>query len=701
MLPNLSSLSICSTADPVGHAPKIAALADVSDLTDPTDAPEESKAGRTEGGGSGGGGSPPVEYDSLTSVFDRLVLGNRAEYAVDLPTDAPAKIEALQAYVLSLCASGKEYNRFCRYQLPTYLKPEVRRIQRDVLPRLRAAAEAKLNTEDDWMIDDMHGPFSEAERQLFIALGPSQSGGVDREKISKTLRDLEEWDVWDVLSRRNGMPELKDLGLLENATVATDLDGRTYYNIQLDTRLYESVTRVYVPNNAVMTMLAHIWGVETWATRHMVVFQPVEMYTTVFNVMGGGQQEVSLVIGPNEAWHGANCCLEPSKPIDLTLLEPYWTLNLCKSRNPKSTRRGSSRVLTRFGSNCLLCRAGPVEAMDVSRVTHMSYDVLPIGANWKLTNNAEFNLPIGAWNVSRVTTMEGMFIRATTFNQPIGAWKMSNVKSVKGMFGNATSFNQPIGGWDVGEVENMAHMFMSAQAFNQPIGGWDVSKVKTMRSMFRGALAFNQPIGGWDVSNVTNMREMFDNAASFNQPIGGWDVSEVTDMSNLFRDALAFNQPIGAWKTSNVTTVRGMFDNAASFNQPIGRWDVSNVKTMRDMFTGALAFNQPIGGWKVSKVKNMLRMFKNALAFDQPIGGWDVSKVTNMSEMFCNTEAFNQPIGGWDVSNVTAMVQMFMGAKAFNQPIGEWDVNIVTDMSEMFYNAEAFNQPELSFLFSP
>jgi surface protein len=672
MLPNLSSLSICSTADPVGHAPKIAALADVSDLTDPTDAPGESKAGRTEGGGSGGGVSPPVEYDSLTSVFDRLVLGNRAEYAVDLPTDAPAKIEALQAYVLSLCASGKEYNRFCRYQLPTYLKPEVRRIQRDVLPRLRAAAEAKLNTEDDWMIDDMHGPFSEAERQSFIALGPSQSGGVDREKIPKTLRDLEEWDVWDVLSRRNGMPELKDLGLLENATVATDLDGRTYYNIQLDTRLYESVTRVYVPNNAVMTMLAHIWGVETWATRHMVVFQPVEMYTTVFNVMGGGQQEVSLVIGPNEAWHG------------------------------------------------------PVEAMDVSHVTHMNYDVLPIGVNWKLTNNAEFNLPIGAWNVSRVTTMEGMFILATTFNQPIGAWKMSNVKSVKGMFGNATSFNQPIGGWDVGEVENMAHMFTSAQAFNQPIGGWDVgevenmahmftsaqafnqpiggwdvSKVKTMRSMFRGALAFNQPIGAWKTSNVTTVRGMFDNAASFNQPIGDWNVSEVTDMSNLFRGALAFNQPIGAWKTSNVTTVRGMFNNAASFNQPIGDWNVSEVTDMSNLFRGALAFNQPIGGWKVSKVKNMLRMFRNALAFDQPIGGWDVSKVTNMSEMFYNTEAFNQPIGGWDVSNVTAMVQMFMGAKAFNQPIGEWDASIVTDMSEMFYNAEAFNQPELSLLFSP
>lgn len=41
-----------------------------------------------------------------------------------------------------------------------------------------------------------------------------------------------------------------------------------------------------------------------------------------------------------------------------SLLKPYRTLNLCKSRNPKFTRGGSSRVLTRFDSKCLLCRAG-------------------------------------------------------------------------------------------------------------------------------------------------------------------------------------------------------------------------------------------------------------------------------------------------------------------------------------------------------
>ena len=55
-------------------------------------------------------------------------------------------------------------------------------------------------------------------------------------------------------------------------------------------------------------------------------------------------------------FHGANCCLEPSK--------------FC---NPKSTRDGSSRVLTRFGSKCLLCRAGTNQRNIASIITNMGY----------------------------------------------------------------------------------------------------------------------------------------------------------------------------------------------------------------------------------------------------------------------------------------------------------------------------------------
>ena len=53
----------------------------------------------------------------------------------------------------------------------------------------------------------------------------------------------------------------------------------------------------------------------------------------------------------------------------------------------------------------------------------------------------------------------------------------SMVTDMSDLFRNA-DFNQPIGNWDVSEVTNMRSMF-SKSNFNQPIGDWDVSKVPT------------------------------------------------------------------------------------------------------------------------------------------------------------------------------------------------------------------------------
>ncbi len=226
---------------------------------------------------------------------------------------------------------------------------------------------------------------------------------------------------------------------------------------------------------------------------------------------------------------------------------------------------------------------------------------------------------------------------------------LSKVKSMHGMFMMASSFNQPLENWDVSNVSDMAFMFDEAVSFNQPLEKWDVSNVTNMHFMFKSAVAFNQPLAKWNVSNVKDMSQMFGFAASFNQPLNDWNVSGVNDMSGMFGAATAFNQPLDKWDVSNVTTMKGMFVGAASFNQPLNSWDVSNVTSMEGMFAQASRFNQPLDKWNVSNVKRMSVMFAKAESFDQPLDSWDVSNVVDMELMFENASSFSHYPQKWGV----------------------------------------------------
>jgi surface protein len=152
--------------------------------------------------------------------------------------------------------------------------------------------------------------------------------------------------------------------------------------------------------------------------------------------------------------------------------------------------------------------------------------------------------------MSGVTEMTGMFGYAVAFNngynpgEPSGLLfsdgkaPTSKIKKLSGLFNNAFVFNGNISNWDVSAVTDMSFMFLRAKAFNNgyapnekyilfpnypPSNG----KLSTTYITFGEATAFNGNVSNWDMSAVTNMSFMFENAIAFNQDIGSWLLKSV------------------------------------------------------------------------------------------------------------------------------------------------------------------------------
>ena len=78
------------------------------------------------------------------------------------------------------------------------------------------------------------------------------------------------------------------------------------------------------------------------------------------------------------------------------------------------------------------------------------------------------------------------------------------------MFHGAILFNGDISNWDVSSVSEMAGMFMKATSFNCDISKWDVSTVVAMDDMFVSAVSFKQKLCGTDwVRSEASKTDMF------------------------------------------------------------------------------------------------------------------------------------------------------------------------------------------------
>ncbi|WP_422858325.1 BspA family leucine-rich repeat surface protein [Flagellimonas sp. S174] len=177
-------------------------------------------------------------------------------------------------------------------------------------------------------------------------------------------------------------------------------------------------------------------------------------------------------------------------------------------------------------------------------------------------------LSVQQWGTNPWKSMENMFRNAENFtgfgNQEIPAPNLSQCVSMDRMFQRTLVFENTMGmgNWDVSSVTSMEGMFDKADLFNEDIGQWNVSNVTNMRSMFFGADTFNRDLNQWNVANVTTMRDMFNSADLFNGNISEWNTEKVTTMFQMFFAAGSFDQNLSGWDIGSMTTMFNMLSNS-------------------------------------------------------------------------------------------------------------------------------------------
>lgn len=226
----------------------------------------------------------------------------------------------------------------------------------------------------------------------------------------------------------------------------------------------------------------------------------------------------------------------------LILIVLALTMSCSKSENIESptliTFQNSGKIYFENG----ICKCPEAVVGDQDRIEGIVYTAV---------NNSSIRTEITSRNIylctTLVTDMSGTsnplanFFNDNTFNGDIGFWDVSNVTTMDGMFYNASSFNRDISKWDISKVENMGSLFKNASSFNQDISNWNTSKVSKMLDLFALAKAFNKNISGWDTSSVTNMDGMFREAILFNQDLSSWCVQNINSLPDNFASDSGLN----------------------------------------------------------------------------------------------------------------------------------------------------------------
>ena len=206
---------------------------------------------------------------------------------------------------------------------------------------------------------------------------------------------------------------------------------------------------------------------------------------------------------------------------------------------------------------------------DVSNVTDLS-------STFKNCNSLTNISPLANWDVSNVTTMNSIFYNCVKLNSLTGLanWKTTNLKNLGLAFfqcNSALTNISPLANWDVSNVTTMNGMFQTCEKIRNINGlqNWDVSNVKSMTNMFSGCLVipnFNV-IKDWNVNSLTSMTTMFQYCKGVkNIDLSNWDVSNVTGMEFCFEGCGQLNR-ISLPKKGLTSLARNLFANCYALTE--------------------------------------------------------------------------------------------------------------------------------------
>lgn len=234
---------------------------------------------------------------------------------------------------------------------------------------------------------------------------------------------------------------------------------------------------------------------------------------------------------------------------------------------------------------------------------------------------------ISDWNISRVTSLERLFMDTKDFNEDISRWNTYKVTNMDFTFYQAIKFNQDIGSKVINEGQ-----------YNE-YTAWDVSNVTTANCMF-GYSAFNQDISNWNIQNIENKADLllyaynlehvnvlFDNIHTLNRNEENNFISKNYLNNKTIRKALEtwYNDP-----NHYIFTNPG--NQANYYIGNISEWETELVTDMSYLFNYV---SIPASSTNTTTtITNINNYFKNL----PDIEGWNVMNVKNMNNLFYDLE---------------------------------------------------------------